>query len=193
MPLKDTHIDPITNKVKEKVGEAAFNSWFKGALFFVEDESTLGISVGSGFLQKRIESDYLHLIREAAELVTHQTIKMHLTTSRPVKEKLLKRMPERDRQFNLFVPVISEIPIKDDVHLMEIAPFTLQPRSEKRTRILYNNIDGMDIEITAHQEYGLITHVDYDIVLMMQSNLAQAANIYRSQLADYEKLSLIHI
>lgn len=131
------------------------------------------------------------LIGDAVRHATGTDNSVTLTYEKPAftQPSLFSTPPSDDAQASLFVPEISELAIKDDVHLMEIAPWTSQPRIDwaeetKRTHIIYK-VDGMTINIRGSEERGLPTHLDYDIVLLMQSWLAQEANRYRHEMAKY--------
>lgn len=107
----------------------------------------------------------------------------------PAHSPIFAKPPKDDEQLDMFVPEISELAIKDDVHLMAVAPWTNAPGydrnpARRRTEINYQ-ANGMAIRIKGSEEYGLPTHLDYDIVILMQSWLVQQANIYRQQLKDY--------
>lgn len=140
----------------------------------------------------------LLLYREQIEATAQEVLKVdgQVTLSPPENRKtnrpLLVNPPPADDQLRLFVPEINEIPLKDDVHLMSIAVWTSSPAIDRdpermRTQIHYE-ANGMAIQIKASPETGLPTHLDYDVVILMQSWLVQETNKYREQLRSYEKL-----
>jgi plasmid replication initiation protein len=90
---------------------------------------------------------------------------------------LLREAPAGDSQLSLFVPMIYDAPLKDDVNLMDVAPFSIS-RSRKNTGIRYELKDCI-ITVDGSAEHGLATVFDYDIFLHMMSYLAEEARRYR--------------
>ncbi|TFF17198.1 replication protein [Jiella endophytica] len=95
------------------------------------------------------------------------------TTSRTV----LRAAPDDDAQLMFFVPAIYDAPIKDDVNLMDVAPFSLSKRA--RTGIIQYELKDSLITIEGGAETGLATVFDYDIFLNMVSALADEVRRYR--------------
>ena len=137
-------------------------------------------------------------LRVHAELITTATCTVLETDNDVVLtyegegdiKPLLASPPKTDDQMRLFVPEVSELALKDDVHLMAIAPWTSSPAIDRdpermRTEINYE-ANGMAIQISASPKTGLPTHTDYDIVILMQSWLVQQTNEYRDRLRQYE-------
>lgn len=92
-------------------------------------------------------------------------------------KRVLRAPPQDDAQLMFFVPTIYDAPLKDDVNLMDVAPFSLGKKSNKGI-IKYELKDSL-ITIEGGAETGLATVFDYDIFLNMVSYLAEAAQIYR--------------
>jgi plasmid replication initiation protein len=61
-------------------------------------------------------------------------------------------------------------------------------RGDDRTELIYENIKGMNIRVRADKEYGLPSHTDYDLILLMQSVLASNANKWRTQVETWQKV-----
>lgn len=93
---------------------------------------------------------------------------------------VLRTAPEDDSQLSFFVPNIYDAPIKDDVNLMDVAPFSLG-KSKREGTIRYELKDCI-ITIDGSASAGLATVFDYDIFLHMVSSLAEEANRYRRAL-----------
>lgn len=138
----------------------------------------------------RLKSDFARVadaVRQASGADAHvEFTHEKAAVSQP---SLFSTPPSDDAQASLFVPEISELAIKDDVHLMEVAPWTSTPQLDwaedtKRTRITYT-IDDMTVDVRGSETQGLPTHTDYDVVLLMQSWLAQEANAYRKAKAAH--------
>ncbi|WP_316201350.1 MULTISPECIES: replication initiator protein A [unclassified Bradyrhizobium] len=90
---------------------------------------------------------------------------------------VLREAPDDDSQLSLFVPAIYDAPLKDDVNLMDIAPFSIS-KNRRATMIRYELKDSI-ITVDGSAEHGLATVFDYDIFLHMVSYLAEEARRYR--------------
>lgn len=88
----------------------------------------------------------------------------------------MRSAPHDDDQLSLFVPAIYDAPIKDDLNLMDVAPFSLS-RHSRHTAIRYELNDCI-ITVDGSAEHGLATVFDYDIFLHMMSFLAEEARRY---------------
>lgn len=93
------------------------------------------------------------------------------------RKKLLRDAPEDDAQLMFFVPTVYDAPIKDDVHLMDVAPFALGKTA--RSGIIRYELKDSLITIEGGYETGLATVFDYDIFLHMVSYLAEEVRRYR--------------
>ncbi|OPF89576.1 replication initiator protein A [Rhodopseudomonas palustris] len=92
-------------------------------------------------------------------------------------QRVLREPPTDDAQLMFFVPTIYDAPIKDDVNLMDVAPFTLG-KNVRQGVITYEMKDCL-ITIEGGAEVGLATVFDYDIFLNMVSYLAEEVRRYR--------------
>lgn len=92
-------------------------------------------------------------------------------------KRVLRAPPQDDAQLMFFVPTIYDAPLKDDVNLMDVAPFSLGKKANKGI-IKYELKDSL-ITIEGGAETGLATVFDYDIFLNMVSYLAEAVQTYR--------------
>lgn len=171
-------------------------AWLGPARLAFQDE-TLHVIVNTRFIADFIRQKYNALVAAEAEAVFENPVKITYVVAPQMAETvtgLPSSPPEAifravlpDAQTDLFVPDLAEVALKDDVHLMELAPFSLQPRGETRTELTYTTTAGMEIKITANPKFGLPTSSDYNIVLMMESYLANLANHYRDELSRYQK------
>lgn len=93
---------------------------------------------------------------------------------------VLRAAPEDDSQMSFFVPSIYDAPLKDDVNLMDVAPFSLG--KSRREGIIRYELKDCIITIDGSASAGLATVFDYDIFLHMVSSLADEANRYRRAL-----------
>ncbi|EJN16272.1 Replication initiator protein A [Bradyrhizobium sp. YR681] len=89
---------------------------------------------------------------------------------------ILRKAPTDDHQLSLFVPVIYDAPLKDDVNLMDIAPFTMS--KNRRTTGLRYELNDCIVTVDGSAEHGLATVFDYDIFLHMVTYLAEEARRY---------------
>lgn len=92
-------------------------------------------------------------------------------------KRVLRAPPENDAQLMFFVPAIYDAPIKDDVNLMDVAPFSLA--KNRRTGVIKYELKDSLITIEGGAESGLATVFDYDIFLNMVSYLAEEVRRYR--------------
>jgi plasmid replication initiation protein len=91
--------------------------------------------------------------------------------------RLNREPPIGDDQLMFFVPAVSDAPIKDEVNLMDVAPFALS--KVKRVGIIRYELKDSVITIEGGAEVGLATAYDYDIFLNMVSHLAEEMRRYR--------------
>ena len=92
---------------------------------------------------------------------------------------VLRDAPEGDSQLSFFVPSIYDAPLKDDVNLMDVAPFSLG-KAKRGGEIRYELKDCI-ITIDGSASAGLATVFDYDIFLHMVTSLAEEARRYRME------------
>jgi len=85
--------------------------------------------------------------------------------------------PIGDDQLMFFVPTVTDAPIKDEVNLMDVAPFALSKM--RRDGILRYELNDSIITVEGGAEVGLATAYDYDIFLNMVSHLAEEMRRYR--------------
>ena len=89
-----------------------------------------------------------------------------------------RKAPAGDPQTDFFVPSIYDVPLKDDVNLMDIAPFRLSKRHQNKAAVIKYHVKDAEIEISSGAK-GMATIYDYDIVLMMISELTKRAEEWR--------------
>ena len=89
----------------------------------------------------------------------------------------LRPAPANDNQPDFFVPSLCDIALKDGIGLMDIACFRLGSRATQR--VIRHDLPGVTVEV-AGGSHGLATIHDYDIVLLMISQLTQAMQAWRA-------------
>ncbi|WP_062120808.1 replication initiator protein A [Aureimonas sp. AU40] len=111
---------------------------------------------------------------EAIHLGEVQKAIMHDAPSqvRPIK----RAAPLDDDQLSFFVPTVHDAPVKDDLNLMDIAPFSLS-KTVKGGVLRYELKDSI-VTIEGGAEVGLATAYDYDIFINMVSHLAAEMRDY---------------
>jgi plasmid replication initiation protein len=95
----------------------------------------------------------------------------------PGPAPVLREAPIDDAQLAFFVPTLYDAPVKDDVNLMDVAPFSLS-KNKRSTLIRYELKDSI-ITVDGSAEHGLATVFDYDIFLHMVSYLAEEYRRYK--------------
>lgn len=101
---------------------------------------------------------------------------------------ILREAPDDDSQLSLFVPSIYDTPVKDDVNLMDVAPFSLS--KNRRSTMLRYELKESIITIDGSGVHGLATVFDYDMFLHMVSYLAEETRRFRIDLGKGLRPSL---
>lgn len=92
-------------------------------------------------------------------------------------KRLNRPPPIDDDQLMFFVPNVHEAPLKDEVNLMDVAPFSLS--KTKRNGVLRYELKDSVITIEGGAEVGLANAYDYDIFLNMVTFLAEEMRRFR--------------
>jgi len=136
-------------------------------------------------LAEHPDNDLGRALRRLAETIRDTDVRADVTAALmqdlPPK-RVLRSAPEDDAQLMFFVPAIYDAPIKDDVNLMDVAPFSLGKTA--RAGVLRYELKDSLITVEGGAEVGLATVFDYDIFLNMMSYLAEEVRRYRQ---DSEK------
>ena len=106
----------------------------------------------------------------------------------PPAKTVMRAPPVDDAQLMFFVPSVFDAPIKDDVNLMDVAPFSLSKRP--RDGVIRYELKDSLITIEGGAETGLATVFDYDIFLNMVSYLAEEVRQFRVADSKGQKPSL---
>lgn len=86
--------------------------------------------------------------------------------------------PIDDSQLMFFVPSVHDAPLKDDVNLMDVAPFSLSKM--KRDGVIRYELKDCVITVEGGSEVGIANAYDYDIFLNMVSYLAEEMRRFRA-------------
>lgn len=182
----------VAERLKAEIGGEAFASWFEASSIEMMGDRVV-VTVGTSFAAHIVSTSFGDAVRSAASFVAGKPVSVTIaeqgraaTADVVPIEKILRAVAPDDAQRDFFIPELSELALKDDVHLMEMTPFTLDRRKEDRSELVYTTPQGVTIRVRSIGDHGLPTIDDYDLVLMMQTWLADLANQYRSQLERYE-------
>ncbi|MEM0905722.1 MAG: replication initiator protein A [Pseudomonadota bacterium] len=91
--------------------------------------------------------------------------------------RIIRLAPDGDEQLDFFVPQVHDAPLKDEMNLMDIAPFALS--KVRRDGVIRYELKDSIITIEGGAEVGLATTYDYDIFLSMVSYLAEEVRRFR--------------
>ena len=75
-----------------------------------------------------------------------------------------------DPQFDLFVPYVTDLPLRDQRETMERPFFSLSKRKRLKP-INYESRDGIFVRVTANPEFGMATIWDADVLIGTVSRL----------------------
>lgn len=163
---------------------AIYSSWFGGVGISRNiDDKKITIICPSLFIRDSLEKNHGDDIQKCIVAMFGEGYRVFYKKGTP--QKVLRAKPEKDEQLDFFVPMLTEASIRDEIHLMEIAPFTLSKR-ESRTKLVYTNLNGMNLTITCNPDHGMMTAHDYDFVLMMMSHLNAKANEWRAAFSRWK-------
>lgn len=116
---------------------------------------------------------------EAAEAeISGRIVGRQIESLTKIGKGSLRTPPKGNAQTDFFVPSIYDVPLKDDISLMDIAPFRLSKRYQRKAETVRYQVKGAEVEITSNAR-GMATIYDYDIVLMMISELTERAERWR--------------
>jgi plasmid replication initiation protein len=119
-------------------------------------------------------------LRSLGELIRSDSIRDDVAGAlmqETTPKRVMRPAPHDDAQLMFFVPTVYDAPIKDDINLMDVAPFSLSKKANNGV-IKYELKDSL-ITIEGGAESGLATVFDYDIFLNMVSYLAEEVQQYR--------------
>jgi Replication initiator protein A len=177
---KNTYLQSIAQTVSDARGEA-FVPLDKDAL-----SSLRRFYARRAMADLKLQEMADPLLREAMErfaasirLDEVEKVMLHEVASggAPAVLRVVRSAPTDDAQLAFFVPSVFDAPIKDDLNLMDIAPFALS-KSAKEGVIRYELKDAL-ITVEGGAEVGLANAYDYDIVINMISHLAEATRRFK--------------
>lgn len=99
-------------------------------------------------------------------------------TPNPQSGSAIRATPKDDAQHDFFVPSLYDVSGRDSRSLMDVAVFRLSKRAKRAGEIIRHELPDGYVEVSAGA-YGMASIWDYDIVLMMVSQLTESMNRYR--------------
>lgn len=141
-------------------------------------------------LEKFPDDELNQLLRRLGETIKADERKKDLigALTADLPPPTLRPAPAGDDQLSFFVPAIYDAPIKDDLNLMDVAPFALS-KGRREGAITYELKDCI-ITIDSNASAGLATAYDYDIFLHMVSYMAEEARRYRLATSKGQRIDL---
>lgn len=133
----------------------------------------------SGRMIERRDNEKKTRIEKATEQTIERLRILQLSDRHTPSKNGGYRSPLPDgNQPDFFVPSVCDIALKDDISLMDIAPFRLAKRYQRKAETMSFHVKGAEIEVRSDTK-GMATIYDYDIVLMMISELTEQAQLWR--------------
>lgn len=119
--------------------------------------------------------------------VEDPTLRAQLKSMRE-SSKNYRKSPDHEKQLDLFTPPLADLTLKDELSIIDIAPFGLA-KSPRFDSIKYE-LKNANITVTGSNEYGIATIYDYDIVLYMVSHLAHQMELIKQKAKKGESAPL---
>ena len=184
-PITDEEMQAFQLAFERLTSPKIFESWFSGVgIMHNPQAKKVTVVCPSRFTLDYNKENNGGNIEKAIHVIFGEDYRVFYSKGTP--QRVLRDRPDKDEQLDFFVPTLAETSIRDEIHLMEVAPFTLSKR-ESRTKLVYTNLNGMNLTITCNPDYGMMTAHDYDFVLMMMSHLNEKANEWRDAFKRWER------
>ena len=119
---------------------------------------------------------------------TDRNIDIEAALVQELPKRTLRTATPDEAQLMFFSPSVYDAPIKDDVNLMDVAPFALGKKI--RTGVITYELKDSLITIEGGAEVGIATVFDYDIFLNMVSHLAEEVRRFRIETSKGQRPSL---
>lgn len=131
-------------------------------------------SVADLQLERMEDEGMRRALERMVSVVSVGHFEKHLESEIPPSEtgqNTMRPPPIGDEQMMFFVPDVYDAPLKDEVNLMDVAPFTLS--KTKRDGLIRYELKDSVITIEGGAETGIANAHDYDIFLNMVTFLAE--------------------
>jgi hypothetical protein len=179
----DEKVALLSQKIKNGVGPEAAENWFADIVVGV-DEPKKEVTIFSptnfhrDWIRNHFGGQIGDYVKEVFGMVWKVGFIMDQTQTSLMKAGATAYRNGRDAQRDFFIPSLTDVPGKDEVHLMEVAPFVLSTR-DSRTSLVYDQLPDVAITVTGTEQYGIITYNDYSFFLMSVSHLNEQAEKWR--------------
>src|SRR5579871_4346890 len=119
----------IAERLKAELGTDAFATGFQGSTIELTDDRVT-VTAATNFTAHVITHNLMDAVKSAASYVAGKPVSVTVvepgrgaTVDVTPIEKILRAVAPDDAQRDFFIPELSELALKDDVHLMEMTPF----------------------------------------------------------------------
>lgn len=141
------------------------------------EKNTTVDSSGEGIQTGEIHQDPLdQALRRLQNSITEKT-ENKPNSQLPVTSSI-RKPPSYDTQADFFVPALYDIGTKDTRSIMDVAVFRLSKKNKRAGDVINYTLSDGNITVSAGAA-GMASVWDYDLVLMMISQLTKAMNFYR--------------
>lgn len=97
----------------------------------------------------------------------------------PTAKSNMRKPPNGDAQMDFFVPALYDVGTRDSRNIMDVAVFRLSKKERRAGDIMRYELPDGYVEVKSGPD-GMASIWDYDIVLMLVSQLTEAVNAYRA-------------
>jgi hypothetical protein len=172
---KNAYLQRVAREIAQVRGEAVHVPLSKDALARLRRFYSRR-SIADLKLDQVSDDDLRTILRRLSDAIRHDEIEKVILHELPAKPNT-RPAPEDDAQLMFFVPGVHDAPLKDDVNLMDIAPFSLSKMA--RDGVIRYELKDCIITVEGGAEVGIATAYDYDIFIHMVSHLADQIRDYR--------------
>lgn len=97
----------------------------------------------------------------------------------PAAKSNMRKPPNGDAQMDFFVPALYDVGTRDSRSIMDVAVFRLSKKERRAGDVMRYELPDGYVEVKSGPD-GMASIWDYDIVLMLVSQLTEAVNAYRA-------------
>lgn len=95
----------------------------------------------------------------------------------------MRKAPNGDAQMDFFAPPLYDVGTRDSRSIMDVAVFRLSKKERRAGDVIRYDLPDGYVEVKSGPD-GMASIWDYDIVLMLVSQLTEAVNAYRANKGD---------
>lgn len=97
----------------------------------------------------------------------------------PTAKSNMRKPPNGDAQMDFFAPALYDVGTRDSRSIMDVAVFRLSKKERRAGDVIRYDLPDGYVEVKSGPD-GMASIWDYDIVLMLVSQLTEAMNAYRA-------------